>query len=53
MVSGNEAISAARDGAAGAPAPCAAAMNTSMTASKEAVSAFCSGGQSSMNPTAS
>jgi hypothetical protein len=28
-------------------------MNTSMTASKEAVSAFCSGGQSSMKPTAS
>jgi hypothetical protein len=48
MVSGKEAISAARDGA-----PCAAAMNTSITASKEAVSAFCSGGQSSMNPTAS
>jgi hypothetical protein len=53
MVSGNEAISAARDGAPCAAAACAAAMNTSITASKEAVSAFCSGGQSSMKPTAS
>ena len=48
IVSGSEAINAARAGA-----PRAASMNTSITASKEAVSAFDSGGQSSMNPTAS
>ena len=45
MVSGSEAISATR-----VAAPRAASMNTSMTASKAAVSAFCAGGQSSMKP---
>ena len=48
IVSGSEAIKAARAGA-----PCEAPMKASIAASNDAVSAFASGGQSSMNPTAS